>query len=304
MPTRAVVVARHGGPDVLDVVDVPAPRPGRGQVRVRVRAGAVQPFDTYVRQGRPGFAQPLPHQLGNELAGIVDAVGDSVDEWAAGDEVLGWAVLTSLAEYAVTDTDAVVRKPAAMPWDVAGALSASGQTALTALRELRVGSGDTLLVHAAAGGAGSAAVQLARHRGATVVGTASPANHGYLRGLGAIPVSYGDGLVDRVHAAAPGGVDAVLDAVGGQALRDSLALVADSSRIGTLVDHDAAEELGVRGVRAQRSAAQLAELVDLYERGVFDVTVRASYPLDRVADAHRDVERGHGRGKVVVTVGE
>lgn len=299
---RAVLVAEHGPPDVLKLAELDVPRPGPDQVRVRVRAAGIQPFDTYVRQGRPGFRSELPHQLGNEFSGIVDAVGPAITGWSDGDAVLGWAAMASLAEYVIADTAAIVAKPPHMPWDAAGVLSASGQTACTALRELRVGAGDTLLVHAAAGGAGSATVQLARHLGARVIGTASKANHGYLTSLGAIPVTYGAGLVDRVRALAPDGVDAALDAIGGQSLHDSLALVHDKNRIATLVDHDLADELGVRGIRAQRSTEQLRALVAAYQHGALRSTIRATFALNEIADAHREVERGHGAGKVVVTI--
>lgn len=299
---KAVVFDEYGPPEVLDIVDLELPRPQSGQVRVRVHAGGIQPFDTAVRRGSMDVPARFPQQLGNEFAGVVDQVGDSVDAWSEGDEVLGWAPMTSLAEYAIAGAGAIVRKPADMPWEAAGCLGASGQTAYTALRELNIAAGDTLLIHAAAGGVGTMAVQLARAWGADVIGTASPVNHEYLYRLGAIPVAYGDGLIERVRAAAPNGVSAVLDAVGGQALHDSLAIVTDKTRIATLVDHDLAERLGVLGVRARRSARQLDELVALYQRRRLKVMVRARFPLDRIVDAHREVETGHGAGKVVVTL--
>lgn len=298
---RAVIVDRYGAPEVLKIVELSRPLPSSTEVLVRVRAAGVQPFDTYVRQGRDGFRFDLPHQLGNEFAGTVDSVGEAVEGVAVGDEVLGWAALSSHADYVVTGQEAIVAKPAAMPWDEAGAISASGQTALTALRELRVRPGDTLLVHGAAGGAGSAVVQLARHRGARVIGTASEANHEHLRTLGAVPVAYGPGTVDRVRAAAPDGVNAALDIVGGQALHDALTLVSDRRRIGTLVEHSLADELGVLGIRAQRSTEQLRELVAAHQAGALKVTIRSRHPVEQIATAHREVESGHGRGKVVIT---
>lgn len=161
---KAVVFERHGSPEVLEIVDLEEPHPGPGQVRVRVRAAGIQPFDTGVRQGSLEVPVRFPQQLGNEFSGVVDQVGVGVGEWSEGDEVLGWAHMASLAECTVAGADAVVRKPLEMPWEVAGGLGASGQTALTALRELQVGAGDMLLVHAAAGGTGAVAVQLARHR--------------------------------------------------------------------------------------------------------------------------------------------
>jgi NADPH:quinone reductase-like Zn-dependent oxidoreductase len=305
MAMRAAVFDRYGPPEVLRVVDLPAPVPRADQVRVRVRSAGVQPFDTYVRRGVPGFsAEAFPQQLGQEFSGVVDRPGRAVTGWVEGDEVLGWARLTSHAEYVVTDADAIVPKPGDMPWDAAGALSSSGQTAATALRALRLGPGQTVLIHAAAGGVGTMAVQVARARGARVIGTASTTNHAYLSDLGAIPVAYGPDLIDRVRAVAPDGVDAVLDAAGGQALQDSLDIVRDRSRIATLVDHDRADELGVCGVRARLGAGQLDELVALHQAGVLRVVIRAAFPLERIVDAHRAVEARHGAGKVVLRVEE
>lgn len=301
---KAVVFREYGPPEVLETVDLERPRPDSEQVLVRVRAAGVQPFDTGVRRGWTGFPVNFPQQIGNEFAGVVAAVGDSVSGFAEGDEVLGWVFMSALAEYVVVGTDAVVPKPAGMGWEIAGSLSASGQTAYTALRELGVGRNDTVLVHAAAGGVGTVAIQLARAWGATVIGTASEANHDYLDALGAIPVTYGEGLAERVRAIAPHGVDAVIDGIGGQALRDSRALVGDAQRIGTLVDHDLAEELGARGIRAQRSTERLTELVELHQADGLRLHVRAAFPLEHTARAHHEVESGHGRGKVVVTVGE
>ncbi|MGH8447603.1 MAG: NADP-dependent oxidoreductase [Solimonas sp.] len=304
---QAVVFAAYGGPDVLETRAVPRPLPGPGQVRVRVRAAGVQPADAKLRAGRPaGRAWPLPvrfpQMLGNEFAGAIDRLGPGADEFAVGDEVLGWAVLSCYAEYVVVSPAQIVAKPPAMPWAVAGALSASGQTAYAALQALNVGRGDTLLIHAAAGGVGSAAVQLARRHGATVIGTASAANHDYLRGLGATPVAYGPGLVERVRALAPLGIDAALDAIGDEALVASVALGIDRGRIGTLADPAAAERLGVRSLRTRRSLACLNELVELHGSGALDVTVRRTYALHEAAAAHRELDSGHGRGKLVLLI--
>lgn len=182
------------------------------------------------------------------------------------------------------------------------ALSAVGQTAFNALQKLRVSAGETLLVHAAAGGVGTVAVQLARRRGARVIGTASERNHDYLRSLGAEPVVYGSGLTERVRAMAPEGVDVVLDAVGGAAVTASLDLVTDRTRIGTTVDQRAADEYGVVRLRGSRSTAVLAELADLAAAHDLVLPIATAYPLLSAADAHREVETGHVRGKVVLTV--
>ncbi|WP_018686599.1 NADP-dependent oxidoreductase [Actinokineospora enzanensis] len=300
---KAAGFFEFGGPDVLRVVEVATPVAGPGEVRVRVKAAGVQPFDVAVRSGwtPPGVVGGFPRVPGNEFAGVVDQVGAGVGEVLP--EVLGFGRLGCYAEHVVVPADQVTAKPAGMPWEVAGGFTAGAQTAHIALRELGVGEGDTLIVHAAAGGVGSMAVQLAARWGARVIGTARAENHDYLRSLGATPVEYGDGLMDRVRELAPGGVDAALVAVGGEALAVSLALVEDRGRILTLVDHDKAPELGIRVTPNLRSAERLAELADLYARGELRFHVRSTYPLERAADAHRDVEAGHGRGKVVLTIG-
>jgi NADPH:quinone reductase-like Zn-dependent oxidoreductase len=301
---RAAAFAEHGGPDVLRLMEFEAPQAGAGQVRVRVKAAGVQPYDCAVRAGwtPPGVAPDLPKIPGNEFAGVVDQIGESVSGVAVGAEVLGFGQLNAYAEFLVVPADQITAKPAGMPWEVAGGFSAGAQTAHIALSELGVHKGDTVLVHGAAGAVGTVAVQLAVEWGGTVIGTAREVNHDYLRALGAVPISYGDGLLDRVRAIAPNGVDAVLDAAGGDALGASLEVVDDRSRILTLVEHAKAGELGVRITPNLRSAARLAELADLHTQGKIRIHIRSTYPLERAADAHREVETGHGRGKVVITI--
>ncbi|GAA0594107.1 NADP-dependent oxidoreductase [Actinomadura livida] len=292
-----------GGPEVLRVLDVPTPEPGPGEVRVRVRAAGVQPFDLAVREGwsPPGTPEGFPRVPGNEFAGTVDAAGEGVGTVRPGDEVLGFCRLNGYAEYVVVPAEAVAAKPPNMPWEVAGGFPAAVMTPHIALEEMAVGEGDTLLVHAAAGAVGTVAVQLARVAGATVIGTASPGNHEYLRSLGATPVVYGDGLEERVRALAPDGADAALDGAGGEALTASLDLVKDRGRIVTLVEHGRAAELGVRTTPPEkRSASRIAEAARLYGEGRLRIHVRAVFPLERAADAHREVATGHGRGKAVL----
>ncbi len=301
---KAAGFARHGGPEVLELLDFKLPEPGPGQVRVRVKAAGVQPYDLAVRGGwfPAGVSEELPKIPGNEFAGVIDLVGDGVTGVATGDEVLGFGQLNAYAEYIVIPADQITAKPSGMPWEVAGGFSAGAQTAHIALQELGVGPGDTLLVHAAAGGVGTVAVQLGVHYGATVIGTGSAANQDYLRSLGATPVVYGDGLADRVRALAPNGVTAALDGAGGEALAVSLELVPDRARILTLVEHGRARELGIRVTPYARSAARLALLADLHTKGLLRIHIRETFPLDRAADAHRALEGRHGRGKVVITV--
>lgn len=299
-----IVFNEYGGPDVLVPVEAPDPVPGVGQVRIRVKAAGVQPFDCATRRGEFANYVPLtfPARLGNEVAGIVDRVDPGLTNLAEGDEVIAFLTMEGYADTVVVPGDQVAAKPAAMPWPEAGVLSASGQTASTALDELGVSSGETVLIHAAAGGVGSFAVQIARSRGATVIGTASQTNHDYLRALGAIPVTYGPGLADRVRAAAPSGVDAVLDAIGGEALHVSVELLGATKRIVTIADWAAAARLGVRRIGTERSVGKLIDLSRMYTDGRLKIAVAKTFALTRAADAHREVETGHVRGKVALIV--
>lgn len=299
---KAAAFATPGGPEVLQVMEIETPHAGPGEVRVRVKAAGVQPYDAAVRAGwvPQGVTGELPRVPGNEFAGVVDQVGQGVTGFAEGDEVLGFSLLNSYAEYIVVGADQVARKPARVPWEVAGGLTAGVQTAELALDAIGVREGETLLVHGASGSVGTAAVQIARRRGARVIGTGREENHDYLRSLGATPVAYGEGLADRVRAL--GQVDAALDGAGGHALEVSLELVKDPARIVTLVEHGRAAELGVKLVQAGRTAERLARYAALIAEGAFTFPVRRAYPLDQAAEAHREIETGHGRGKLVILV--
>jgi enoyl reductase len=299
---RVVSFSRYGGPEVLEVRETAQPQPAENEVRVRVLAAGVNPIDCKLRRGdmRGIVPDTFPKTLGNEFAGIVDRIGAGASGFEPGDEVLGFASAAAYADLLTVPTTDLVRKPAAMPFLMAGTLSAAGQTAWHALEELGVQAGQTVLVHAAAGGVGSVFVQLARLRGAVVIGTASERNHAYLRELGATPVLYGPGLADRVRALAPDGVDAAFDAIGGDAVAISTELVADRGRIGTIVDQAAADRHGARRLRATRSARTLTELGGLWSAGKLRLTLSDVYPLERVADAHRACESGHVRGKLVL----
>jgi NADPH:quinone reductase-like Zn-dependent oxidoreductase len=301
---KAIAFSSFGPPDVLQFTDLPDPQAGAGKVRIRVKAAGVQPFDAGVRTGwnPPGMTIRFPQVPGNEYAGVIDQLGDGVTDWDVGDEVLGFGTLNSYAELLATPADQIVKKPAGMPWEVAGGFTAGAQTSHLTLSAIGVGPGDTVLIHAAAGTVGTVAVQLAQVWGATVIGTASEVNHNYLRRLGATPVSYGPGLVERVRALAPQGIDAVLDAAGGAAVQASIDLVEDRSRIITIVAVDQREPLGLATIHGQRSAERLGEMVDLWTQGKLQIHVRRIYPLEQAADAHREIETRHGRGKIVLTI--
>lgn len=302
---KVAYITTPGGPEVLQLREVPDPRPGAGQVRIRVRAAGVQPFDLAIREGwRPAYAAgELPSVPGNEFAGVIDAIGDGVAGWQLGDEVLGFTFLGSYAEYLVVAADQIVAKPSGMPWEVAGGFSAGAQTAELAWEEVAPRAGEVVLIHGAAGNVGGFAVQLARMRGARVIGTSRPENHDYLRELGAEPVDYRDGLVGQVRALSPDGVDVVLDGAGRGALAATLDLAKDLTRTRTLYEHEAGPKVGVNTLSGTRTAERLAHLAELFANGQLSVLIRSTHPLHRAADAHRELATGHGRGKIVLTVG-
>lgn len=304
---RAAAFSSIGGPEVMRVMEFSDPQAGPGQVRVRVKAAGVQHYDCAVRSGwtpTNGVAVKLPQIPGNEFAGIVDQVGDGVTGFSVGSHVLGFALLNCYAEYVVVRADQIVHKPETMFWEEAGGLTGNGQGAYIALQAIGVVPGDTVLINGAAGSLGAFAVQLAKEWGAkTVIGTASESNHDFLRSLGAVPVTYEEGLAERVRVLAPDGVDAAFDTAGGEGIRAAVELVKDKNRICTFFAYDLIEELGLRAVRGERSAARLAELADLHSKGRLQIPIRQIFPLERADDAHRAIEARHGRGKIVLRIG-
>ncbi|MFF4406922.1 NADP-dependent oxidoreductase [Streptomyces sp. NPDC001262] len=307
---KAVSYRSYGGPEVLEYGDLPQPKVGPDAVLVRVRAAAVNPVDWKAQAGYlDGALQPVfPVVPGWDMAGVVVATGPDVPEFAEGDEVMGYVREDFLsrgtfAEYVAAPVRTLARKPGNLTFEEAAGIPLAGLTAYQSLvKALRVRPEETVLIHAAAGGVGSMAVQIARHLGARVIGTASARNHDYLRMLGAEPVTYGDGLADRVRALAPGGVDAVLDLVGGGVIRTSPELTLPGARLVSIAD-PAVAELGGRLLWVRPDAADLAALADLAEAGALRVEVAQVFPLERTADAQRLSAEGHVRGKVVVTVG-
>ncbi|HEX6255094.1 MAG TPA: NADP-dependent oxidoreductase [Euzebyales bacterium] len=299
--STAVMYAETGPAEVLQLRDVTAPSPGPGQVRITVRAAAVNPIDWKLRSGAFGDVD-LPKVPGSDVAGVVDRVGAGVADVAEGDAVFGFAADGAYATHALAEQ--VVGIPAGMPWEIAAALPVAAETARRVLDLLDVGPGDTLLIHGAAGSVGGVAVQFAAARGARVIGTASERHHDYLRGVGAVPVIYGDALVDRVRQFAPDGVDAVFDAAGKGALPASIELRGGTTdRVVTIADPDAsAHGVTFSGGGGDRSLDGLREAARLYEAGVLTMPIRASYPLAEAAAAHRASEQGHGRGKIVLLV--
>jgi NADPH:quinone reductase-like Zn-dependent oxidoreductase len=301
---RSVQFSEYGDTDVLRVVDVHALSPGPGQVRIVVRAAGINPVDWKTMRGDmcEAFPLTLPMGLGTDVSGVVDQVGAAVTEFGVGDAVMGASLTPSFAEFALADRASLIKKPAAIDWESAASLAGAGGTAYTALKKLRVHSADTLLIHAAAGGVGTFAVQLAVARGARVIGTASQRNFDYLRSIGAEPLAYGDGLLDRVRTIAPRGVDAVLDASGRGEVPLSIVLAGGPERVLTLVAFDAAAT-GIQ-VHAGGSGSELGpalrEIASLIERGRLTVPIWRTYPLARVAAALGASQSGHLHGKIVV----
>ena len=215
---------------------------------------------------------------------------------------MGSSLTPAISEYALADSANLIAKPAEIGWDVAGSVAGAGGTAWSVLNRLQVRAGETLLVHAAAGGVGTFAVQLAVARGVRVIGTAGEHNFDYLKSIGAEPVSYGDGLLERVRAVAPDGVDAVLDASGRGEIPLSIELAGGPERVLTLVAFDAADtgiQIFAGGTGDDRGPA-LREIVSLIERGLLTVPIWRAFPLDETAAALEASSTGHLRGKIVV----
>ena len=302
---KAVRFAQYGGIDVLDVVEVDKPVPAPGQVLVAVGAAGINPGEATIRSGAMHARWPatFPSGQGSDLAGTVDAVGKDVSGFAVGDDVLGFTEdRASQAEFVLVPADQLTRRPSGVPLEVAGALFVAGTTAYAAVRAVGAAAGDVVVVSGAAGGVGSHAVQLAKNAGATVIGLAGPANHDWLREHGVIPVAYGEGVADRIKAAAGGQVDAFVDTYGSGYVRLAIDLGVAPERIDTVIDFAAAEEFGVRtdGNSVVASAQVLAELADLIEHGRLDVPIARTYPLTEVREAYRELERRHTRGKIVL----
>lgn len=307
---KAIVLNQYGGPDELTVADRPDPKVAPGEVLVRVKAAGVNPVDWKLAAGGLDAMMETHFPLipGWDVAGVVEAVGLDVEEYAVGDEVIGYVrkdhvQLGSYAELVSANVRLLAPKPASLDWSQAAGLPLAGLTAFQALRRLNVGSGQTVLIHAAAGGVGALGVQLANAFGARVIGTASERNHAFLAELGAEPVSYGEGLADRVRELAPDGVDATVDFVGGEeAVEVSRQVTKDAAHVGSVADPGVAE-YGGRYMWVRPSAEDLTELGKLADAGEVTVHVDRTYPLAEAAVAWRVSQAGNVRGKLVLTVG-
>lgn len=305
--SKAVQFDSYGDIDVLDVRDVERPRAESGEVLVEVKAAGINPGEAAIRKGFMHDMWPatFPSGQGSDFAGVVAETGSGVNEFAVGDEVIGFTEKrASHAEFVVVPAENLTAKPAEVSWDVAGGLYVAGVTAYAAVRSVDLAPGDVVAVAGAAGGVGSIAVQLAVDAGATVLGITGPSNDEWLRAHGVIPVNYGDDLAGRLRAAAPTGrIDAFLDFFGGGYVElavDELGVAPD--RVDTIIDFAAAEQFKVRtaGSADAANADVLGELAALVADGKLDVPVAGVFALDDVQEAYRTLEQRHTRGKLVL----
>ena len=287
------------------VADVAVPDPAVGEVVVEVRAAGINPGEAAIRTGalQASFPATFPSGEGSDLAGAVSVVGDGVTEFAVGDEVLGWSWRrSSQAEYVAVPVTQLIRKPARLSWEAAGSLYVVGCTAYAAVRAVGAAKGDTVAVSGAAGGVGSVVVQLLRTKGATVLGIASPANHQWLAAHGVIPISYEDGLAERLRAAAPNGIDAFIDLYGPQYVQLAVDLGVAKDRIETIVSREKAQELGTKaeGSGDASTTDVLSQMAELVASGQIEIPIAATYPLEKVGDAFAELEKRHTHGKIVL----
>lgn len=299
---KSITFTEYGGPDVLHMVEIEPPRAGSGQVRIVVHAAGVNPSDWKRREGQYREFEKVhfPAGLGVEGAGVVDEVGEGVTDVAIGDAVFGFGE-NLMAEQAILTYWA--KKPANISFEVAAALPVVSDTATRALDQVGVEPGQTLLVNGAAGGVGTAIVQLARLRGISVIGTASAAKHEYLRNLGAIPTTYGPGLEERARALTPSGIDAAIDVAGSGIIRELIRIVGDPAHVLSVADFSA-EQLGAKFSHGPPidPPGLFATMSELCSAGAFTMRIDQIFPLDQAIEAQKVSQVGHATGKLIVRV--
>ncbi|MFE5922433.1 NADP-dependent oxidoreductase [Streptomyces sp. NPDC056468] len=307
---KAITLQHYGQPEDLKLVEHPDPKVAPGEVLIRVKAAGVNPVDWKVGAGYldPLMETHFPVIPGWDVSGVVEQVGLDVEEFAPGDEVYGYVrkdsvQLGTYAELVAANVRLVARKPASLSWEQAAGVPLAGLTAYQAIKRVGVSAGETVLVHAAAGGVGMFGVQIAVALGARVIGTASERNHDFVRELGAEPVTYGDGLADRLRELAPEGVDAALDFVGGDAVDVSQQVLKRRDRVVSIADPDVLAKGGhVLWVRPD--PADLTALGELADAGRLSVHIDRVLPLAEAAEAWRISSAGRVRGKLVLSVGD
>jgi NADPH:quinone reductase-like Zn-dependent oxidoreductase len=301
--SSAVRFDSYGPVDVLKVIEVERPVPGPGQALVRVKAAGINLGESKTREGLMKEVWPttFPSGQGTDLAGVVEELGEGVTRVAVGDEVIGFSHnRASHAEFAVVQKDNLVPRPTNVPWEQAGALFVAGTSAYATVRAVALRQDNTVVISAAAGGVGTIAVQLARLKGARVIGLASEPRHQWLADHGAIPISYGEGVAERIRQVGP--IDAFIDGHGEGYVELALELGVQPERVDTIVEPAAVEKYGVKfeGHAVAANAEVLAELVRLMEAGELEIPIANTYPLSDVKAAYRELESGHLLGKIVL----
>lgn len=302
---KAVQFDHFGGPEVLEIRDVPRPVPASGEVLVAVKAAGINPGEIGIREGQLEARWPttLPCGEGSDFAGIVEELGEGVAAYAAGDEVCGWSdQRASHAEFVVAPTSQLTRKPPGVSFEVAGSLYVASFAAYGSVKAVALQQGEVVAVSAAAGGVGSVAVQLAKRAGATVIGLASERNHDWLRRKGVIPVTYGEGQGERILAAADGRLDAFIDTFGGGYVDLAIELGVAPERINTIADFEAIARVGVHGdgTASVSSEATLRDIVGLVADGELEIPIERTLPLAEVREAYRELALRASRGKIVL----
>jgi NADPH2:quinone reductase len=304
---KAVQLSAYGGVDQLRIIDVPKPEPRAGEIVVRVVAAGTNPGEISIREGylKQMFPRDFPFGQGTDFSGYVDAIGAGVTEFAPGDEVLGWTdQRAAQAEYVVSDAAHLIPKPAPLDWYRAGSLFVVASTAVAAIHAVAPNPGDVVAISAAAGGVGSLAGQLARRKGARVLGVASPDSAPFLKSVGIEHVASGDGLADRLRTLAPHGIDAFVDLFGGGYVDLARELGVARERIETIIDFAAAEKYGVKAEGSAYAATPqtLAHVADLIAWGEIVMPLTAIYPFAALHDAYVELARRKARGKIVLAL--
>ncbi|MEU9339038.1 NADP-dependent oxidoreductase [Streptomyces sp. NPDC048290] len=300
---RAARFHQYGGAEGLVIEQAPDPHPGPAEIRIRTTAASVNPIDWKLRAGalRQLIPVELPAIPGRDAVGVVDEIGAGVRGVSIGDRVFGLGGITgATAELLVLS--AWAHAPDTWTDEQAAGAALASVTAMRGLAALGPLSGRTLLIEGAAGGVGSAAVEIAVAQGATVIGTASERNHAFLTSLGALPTTYGPGLAQRLTALAPHGIDITLDTAASGSLDDLVALTGDPTRVATIADQARGQRLGTHVVHAENDSALLTTAAELGRKGSYTPHIEATYPLERIADAHTRAEHGRTRGKLVIHI--
>jgi NADPH:quinone reductase-like Zn-dependent oxidoreductase len=304
---RRIIFEQFGGPEHLRLIESPMPDAGPDELRVRVLASAINPVELRIYAQGPQaqiYGVRLPSGNGNDYAGVIDQVGTNLSsEFASGDRVFGGVRMRAQADYLVPDLNDMFPLPNGMSFEQAAGIYTSGRAALGSVGSQSIAPGDTILVSAAAGAVGSLAVQVARRLGAVVVGTASERNHAYLRSLGAIPVAYGPGLVERLRLAAPGGFQAVLDYAGSDTIDAAREIGVPAHRINTIAAKTHRIDEGITTVHGSAaSRAQVLEFAELLVEKELQLAVSATLPMENYREAYDLLQDSRVPGKIVLTL--